>query len=240
MLFRSLPTYEEAGTIAEAVRGVLAAGEGVEVLVVDDSSPDGTAEVVRGLMGEGPVQLMERERKSGLASAYLDGFRRALEDGVDLVVEMDADLSHRPQDLRALLAGARSHHLAIGSRYVPGGSIPDWPLARRLLSRGGNLYARLLLGLPVADATSGFRVYRSDALRELLEEPVTSGGYAFQVELAYRAWRRGFSVGEVPITFADRTQGRSKLSRGIVVEALWKVAVWAVRDRVLRRRSGPP
>jgi len=233
-----LPTYEEAATIEEVVRGVRAAGERVEVLVVDDASPDGTAEIVRGLAGEGGVRLLEREGKRGLAGAYLDGFRLVLEDGYDLVVEMDADLSHRPQDLRALLAGARSHHVTIGSRYVPGGSIPDWGIGRQLLSRGGNLYARLLLGLPVADATSGFRVYRAEALRELVDPPPTADGYAFQVELAYRAWRLGMSVGEVPITFRDRTHGRSKLSRRIVVEALWKVLAWGARDRLLRRR--PP
>ena len=233
-----LPTYEEAATIGEVLDGVLAVGEEVEALVVDDGSPDGTADVVRVRMGEGRVSLLERREKSGLASAYLDGFRRALGEGFDLVVEMDADLSHRPRDLRALLAGARSHHVAIGSRYVPGGSIPDWSLARRALSRGGNLYARLLLGLPVRDATSGFRVYRAEALRELIDPPPTAEGYAFQVELAYRAWRRGLSVGEVPITFTDRTHGRSKLSRRIVVEALWRVPIWAIRDRLLRRR--PP
>lgn len=233
-----LPTYNEAATIGEVLDGVLGVGEGVEALVVDDGSPDGTAAVVRDRMGKGRVALLERDRKSGLASAYLTGFARALEAGYDLVVEMDSDLSHRPEDLRALLAGARSNHLTIGSRYVPGGSIPDWSLPRRLLSRGGNVYARLLLGLPVRDATSGFRVYRADALGELVARPPASEGYAFQVELAYRAWRGGMTVGEVPITFTDREHGQSKLSRGIVVEALWKVAGWAVRDRLLRRK--PP
>ncbi|HEX6261391.1 MAG TPA: apolipoprotein N-acyltransferase [Actinomycetota bacterium] len=233
-----VPTYDEAATIEEVVLGVRAVGERVEVLVVDDASPDGTAEIVRGLMGEGRVRLLEREEKRGLATAYLEGFRAALDEGYDLIVEMDADLSHDPGDLRALLAGARSHHVTIGSRYVPGGSIPDWGLGRRILSRGGNLYARLLLGLPVADATSGFRVYRADALRELIDPPPTADGYAFQIELAYRAWRLGMSVGEVPITFRDRTHGRSKLSQRIVAEALWKVMAWGVRDRLVRRR--PP
>lgn len=233
-----LPTYNEAGTIDEVLTGVLAAGERVEVLVVDDGSPDGTADRVRERMGQGRVALLEREAKAGLAGAYLAGFQRALEAGYDLVVEMDADLSHRPQDLRTILAGVRSHHVTIGSRYVAGGAIPDWSLPRRVLSLGGNLYARALLGLPVRDATSGFRAYRADALAELLDPPPTAEGYAFQVELAYRAWRRGLSVGEVPITFVDRTQGQSKLSRGIVLEALWRLAWWALRDRVLRR--SPP
>jgi apolipoprotein N-acyltransferase len=231
-----LPTYDEAETIEQVVRGVRAVGERVEVLVVDDASPDGTAELVRGMAAGDPrVGLVERPEKEGLASAYVTGFRRALESGHDLVVEMDADLSHRPEDLRALLAGAESHHLTIGSRYVPGGAIPDWSLGRRLLSRGGNLYARLLLGLPVRDATSGYRVFRREALAELTRDEVRADGYGFQIELAYRAWRAGFGVGEVPITFLDRTHGSSKLSRRIVFEALWKVLAWGIRDRVLRR-----
>ncbi len=226
-----LPTYNEAETIEEVVRGVLEAGDPAEVIVVDDGSPDGTADLVRGL-GEERVTLVERGAKRGLADAYLEGFGRALATDHDLVVEMDADLSHDPGRLPALLEGARRHHLVIGSRYVPGGSVREWTLARRLLSRGGNLYARLLLGLPVADATSGFRVYRAEALRELLAGGVSSDGYAFQIELTHRAWRAGMSIGEVPITFIDRRAGRSKLSRGVVLEALWKVLVWGARHRL--------
>lgn len=228
-----LPTYEEADTIGAVLEGVLGVGERVEAVVVDDASPDGTAEVARRVARDtGRVRLEERPGKQGLASAYLHGFGLALDRGFDLIVEMDADLSHRPEELPRLLEGAREHHVVIGSRYVPGGAIPDWTLPRRALSRGGNRYARLLLGLPVADATSGYRVYRREALEELLAGGVTSEGYAFQVELAYRAWRAGMSVGEVPITFSDRRHGRSKLSRGIVAEALWKVLAWAIRDRV--------
>lgn len=232
-----LPTYEEADTIADAIAGVLAAGERVRVIVVDDASPDGTAGIVRTL-GEPRVTLLERPGKQGLASAYRLGFEQALAAGDDLVVEMDADLSHDPADLPSLLEAAGDHHLVIGSRYVPGGSIPDWALGRRILSRGGNLYARILLGLPVADATSGYRVFRRDLLRTLVAEGVRTDGYAFQVELAYRAWRLGYAVGEVPITFRERRAGRSKLSRGIIVEALRKVLGWAVRDRLLRRGHG--
>jgi glycosyltransferase involved in cell wall biosynthesis len=179
---------------------------------------------------------MERPGKAGLASAYRDGFGRALAEGADVVVEMDADLSHRPEELPRLLEAARDHHLVIGSRYVAGGGIRNWGLLRRVLSRGGNLYARALLGLPVRDATSGYRAFRREALEELMGDWTRSEGYAFQIDLAYRAWRRGLSVAEVPITFEDRHAGASKLSRRIVFEALWQVLTWAVRDRLLRRK----
>jgi apolipoprotein N-acyltransferase len=233
-----LPTYNERETIEEVLERVLASDDRVDVTVVDDSSPDGTGDVVRKISERNPrVVLDERPEKGGLASAYLDGFVRAIEHGYDLIVEMDADLSHRPEDLPRLLEGAEGHHLVIGSRYVPGGRVRNWSLFRRILSRGGNLYSRTLLGMPVADATSGFRVYRWEALRELVTHQLRSEGYAFQVELAYRAWRRGMSVEEVPITFEERRHGHSKLSRTIVVEALWHVMAWAVRDRVLRRHT---
>jgi apolipoprotein N-acyltransferase len=233
-----LPTYNERDTIEEVLDRLLVADDRVDVTVVDDSSPDGTGDVVRKIADGNPrVVLDERPEKGGLASAYLDGFVRAIEHGYDLIVEMDADLSHRPEDLPRLLEGAGRHHLVIGSRYVPGGEVRNWSAFRRILSRGGNLYSRFLLGIPVADATSGFRVYRWEALRELVTHQLRSEGYAFQVELAYRAWRRGMSVGEVPITFEERRHGHSKLSRTIIIEALWQVLVWAVRDRVLRRQS---
>jgi glycosyltransferase involved in cell wall biosynthesis len=240
-----LPTFNERDTIEEAIGRTLAIasspespGGAIRVVVVDDSSPDGTGELVRRLArADGRVNLVERPGKAGLASAYREGFERALADGADLVVEMDADLSHRPEELPRLLDGARRHHLVIGSRYVRGGGIRNWGLLRRILSQGGNVYARMLLGFPVRDATSGYRVFRREALEELMRDRVRTEGYAFQVELAYRAWRRGFSVGEVPITFEDRRAGASKLSRRIVFEALWQVLVWALRDRVLRRAS---
>jgi apolipoprotein N-acyltransferase len=232
-----LPTYDERDTIEAVLERVLAADDRVDVTVVDDSSPDGTGDVVRKLADGNPrITLDERPEKGGLASAYLDGFVRAIEHGYDLIVEMDADLSHRPEELPRLLDAARHHHVVIGSRYIPGGEVWNWSLFRRVLSRGGNLYSRVLLGMPVADSTSGFRVYRLEALRELVTHQLRSEGYAFQVELAYRAWRRGMSVEEVPITFEERRHGHSKLSRTIVVEALWHVLVWAVRDRVLPGR----
>ena len=234
-----LPTYNERDTVEEVIGRILIADERVDIKVVDDSSPDGTGDIVRKLAEREPrVMLVDRPEKGGLASAYLDGFVLAISEGYDLVVEMDADLSHSPEELPALLRGAGDHHLTIGSRYVPGGRITNWGVLRRLLSRAGNWYVRLFLGLPVSDATSGFRVYRWEALRELVTHQLRSEGYAFQVELAYRAWRRGMVVGEVPITFEERRHGHSKISRAIVAEALWQVFVWAIRDRVLRRR--PP
>jgi apolipoprotein N-acyltransferase len=234
-----LPTYNERDTVEEVIDRVLAASDRVDVMVVDDSSPDGTGDMVRKIADRDTrVSLVERPEKGGLASAYLDGFVQAISKGYDLVVEMDADLSHRPEELPRLLEGAGTHHVTIGSRYVPGGRVQNWSLVRRALSRGGNLYVRLLLGLPVRDATSGYRVYRRDALRELINRQLRSEGYGFQIELAYRAWRRGMSVGEVPITFEERRHGHSKISRAIVLEALWQVMTWALRDRVLRQR--PP
>ena len=232
-----LPTYNERATIEEVIERVLAASDRVDVTVVDDSSPDGTGEIVRKIADREPrVSLQERPEKGGLASAYLDGFVLAIARGYDLVVEMDADLSHLPEELPRLLEGARTNHVTIGSRYIPGGRVQNWGLFRRVLSQGGNIYVRLLLGLPVRDATSGYRVYRREAIRELITHQLRSEGYGFQIELAYRAWRRGMAVGEVPITFEERHHGQSKISRGIVLEALWQVLVWAARDRFLRKR----
>jgi dolichol-phosphate mannosyltransferase len=228
-----LPTYDERVTIETVLRGVMAAGPGVDALVVDDSSPDGTAEVVRALMAAEPrIRLVERPRRQGLASAYLEGFSTALEEGYDLVVEMDSDLSHDPAELPSLLDAARTGaDMAIGSRYVPGGSVSNWSPARVALSKAGNLYARIALGIPIRDATSGFRVYRHDLLRELTGRPLRSEGYGFQIELALRAYRQGWAVAERPITFREREHGRSKLSRQIVLEALWLVARWGIRLR---------
>ncbi|MFN2545072.1 MAG: apolipoprotein N-acyltransferase [Actinomycetota bacterium] len=233
-----LPTYEERATIGAVISRVLSAAPGVDILVVDDSSPDGTAGVVRDIAeDESRVTLLERDRKDGLAGAYLAGFRLALERDYDLVVEMDADLSHQPEELPSLLEAAGGCDLVVGSRYVPGGSVTDWGFIRRALSRGGNVYARLVLGLPVADATSGFRVYRRELLQALLRRPVRAGGYGFQIELAYRAWLDGYAVGEAPITFREREHGHSKISRRIIVEALWLVTVWGLRDRLRRPRD---
>jgi dolichol-phosphate mannosyltransferase len=232
-----LPTYDERDTILPVATGVLAAVPSADVLVVDDNSPDGTAEAVAALAEQEPrVRLLRRTGKLGLASAYLAGFRIGLRDGYDVIVEMDADLSHQPSDLPRLVAGSSRFDLTIGSRYVPGGGVSNWSRARLALSRGGNAYARTLLALPVRDATSGFRAFRRQALDKLLSEPVTSEGYGFQIELVYRACRTGLSVGEVPITFRERQHGTSKISRAIVLEAMVQVASWGVRDRLARRR----
>ena len=232
-----LPTFDEADNIAEVLRRIRAATPEVDVLVVDDGSPDGTADLAEAAGREvGRVEVLRRPAKSGLGTAYRAGFRRAMATGYDVVVEMDADLSHDPsalpQLLRALDGGA---DLAVGSRYIPGGSIPDWKLHRRLLSRWGNRYASVVLDLDVRDATSGYRAYRVEVLRRVDLDAVRADGYGFQIEMAYEVARAGGRVVEVPISFTDRVRGTSKMSGRIVVEALVLVTWWAVRDRVVRR-----
>ena len=227
-----LPTYNERATIGAVLDGLTATGAELDVLVVDDGSPDGTGEIVRERSEADPhIRLVERPRKSGLASAYAVGFEGAIVEGYDLAVEMDSDLSHRPEELPKLLEAAQRHHLVIGSRYVPGGSVTNWSRARVTLSKAGNLYARFCLGFDLHDATSGFRVYRREALEEITATPVTSDGYGFQIELVYRAWNLGLSVGEMPISLREREHGLSKISRRIVVEALWLVTLWGLRAR---------
>jgi apolipoprotein N-acyltransferase len=231
-----LPTYDEARTIRNVIAGVLA-HPGVDALVVDDSSPDGTAGIVRELMaGEPRLRLIERPARAGLATAYEEGFGRALDEGYDLIVEMDSDLSHDPAQLGSLLEAARERcHLVVGSRYVAGGSVTNWSRIRLALSRTGNIYARVMLGIPVHDATSGYRAYRRPLLQDLVSEPFHADGYGFQVELVMRSWLNGWTIGEVPITFREREHGHSKLSRRIVVEALWLVTRWGVALRALGR-----
>ena len=227
-----LPTYDERATIGVVLDGLMALADRVEAVVVDDRSPDGTgALVLERAKAEPRIRLIERLAKSGLASAYFDGFRLALREDYDLVVEMDSDLSHRPEELPRLLAGAAEHDLTIGSRYVPGGSVTNWSRARVALSKAGNRYARFCLGVPMRDTTSGFRVYRRELLAHLMQDPVHSDGYGFQIELAYRAWNDGYDVGEVPITFREREHGHSKISRRIVAEALVLVTLWGLRAR---------
>jgi apolipoprotein N-acyltransferase len=231
-----LPTYNERETIGAVLDGVLSSGPEVDALVVDDGSPDGTGDFVEGIAeGHPRVRLLRRAGKQGLASAYLLGFRKGVDEGYDLIVEMDSDLSHRPEDLPKLLEGSDTYDLTIGSRYVPGGAVTNWSRARLALSRGGNRYTRLMLGMPVSDATSGYRSYRRALIEALLADGITSEGYAFQIELAYRAWREGFKVGEVPIVFRERQHGASKMSGRIVVEAMLNVTRWGFRDRLRRR-----
>jgi len=228
-----VPTYQEAGAI-EATLGALAAGApGVDALVVDDASPDGTADIVEDLAATRPrLHLLRRPGKAGLGPAYLAGFAWGLEHGYAAVVEMDADGSHDPAAVPALLAALGDADLVIGSRYVPGGRIPGWSLRRRWLSAAGNRYASVTLGLPVADLTSGFRAFRSALLAEVTAGSVHSGGYGFQIEMAYRAACAGARIVEVPICFVDRTEGSSKMSASIAVEALVRVTGWALRRRM--------
>lgn len=233
-----LPTFNEADNIDEVLRRLRAAVPDADVLVVDDSSPDGTADLADKVGGElGGIEVMRRPAKSGLGSAYRDGFRQGLTLGYDVMVEMDSDLSHDPDALPALLDAVRDGaSLALGSRYIPGGSIPDWSWHRRALSRWGNRYAARVLGMGIADATSGYRAYTAPALAEIDFHNVRADGYGFQIEMAYRVLRSGGTITEVPISFTDRVRGESKMSSRIVVEALVLVTGWGIRDRILRFR----
>jgi dolichol-phosphate mannosyltransferase len=220
-----LPTYNERENLEAMVRalGDLAL-EGLEVLVIDDASPDGTGDIADRLADEQPwVHVLHRERKEGLGPAYLAGFRRALELGADLVFELDCDFSHEPADVPRLAAAAKDADLVLGSRYVEGGGTRNWGLVRRFISRGGSLYAQVLLQLGVRDLTGGFKCYRRAVLETIDLDAITSRGYAFQIETTYRTLRAGFRVVEVPIVFADREVGGSKMSKAIVLEAIWKV-----------------
>jgi dolichol-phosphate mannosyltransferase len=220
-----LPTYNEVENLEPLVEAVLEKLPGsARVLVVDDGSPDGTGEVADRLADrEERVEVLHRPRKEGLGPAYIAGFRRALAGGAGLIVEMDADFSHDPAYLPRLLDASAHADLAIGSRYVPGGGVGDWGALRRAISRGGSAYARLVLGVGVRDLTGGFKCFRREVLEGIDLDAVRSRGYAFQVELTYRAIQRGFTVAEVPIVFRDRRVGRSKMDRSIVVEAIWRL-----------------
>jgi dolichol-phosphate mannosyltransferase len=228
-----LPTYNERENLDPMVRAL--GKHGVRVLVIDDASPDGTGELADRLAEElDYVDVLHRPRKEGLGPAYLDGFRRALADGADLILEMDCDFSHDPDDVPRLIAATDDADLVLGSRYVPGGAIGNWGLVRRAVSAGGSLYARLLLGVPIRDLTGGFKCYRREVLEAIDLASVSSRGYAFQIETTYRALRAGFRVVEIPITFVDREVGGSKMSRSIVLEGVWKVP--ALRLSALRGR----
>jgi dolichol-phosphate mannosyltransferase len=218
-----LPTYNERENLEAMLRAL--EPHDVHVLVVDDNSPDGTGELADRLAGELTfVSVLHRERKEGLGPAYIAGFRRALAEGAELVLEMDCDFSHDPADVPRLMEAAHGGaDVALGSRYVEGGSIDNWGLVRRAVSAGGSWYARMLLGVGVRDLTGGFKCYRRAVLERIDLDAIDSRGYAFQIETTYRALRAGFRVVEVPIRFADRTEGQSKMSRSIVAEAMWKV-----------------
>ena len=232
-----MPTYDEAPNIAEVLTRVRAAAPDVDLLVVDDSSPDGTAALARQTGAElGQIDVEVRGRKDGLGNAYRHGFRIGMDRGYDVLVQMDADLSHDPDALPSLLQALESGADAvIGSRYVPGGSVPHWPWYRRALSRYGNTYACAVLGMSVRDATAGFRAYRVDVLQDIDVFSTRAKGYGFQIETAYRVSRTGRHLTEVPITFTDRVRGYSKMSLTVAAEELLLVTWWGFRDRVLRR-----
>ena len=232
-----IPTVDEASNIVEVLRLVRASAPEADVLVVDGASSDGTADLAERTGAElGRIRVLRQPVRNGIGGAYRAGFELGLSEGYDVLVEMDAELSHDPTDLPTLLASAHGGaRLAIGSRYVPGGATPFWPWHRLLLSRGGNRYVNLVLGLGVRDATAGFRAYRAATLEEIDHRTTRADGYAFQVEMAYRVARTGGGIAEHPITFRDRVRGTSKMSGRIVVEAMLLVTSWAIRDRVLRR-----
>jgi dolichol-phosphate mannosyltransferase len=236
-----VPTYNEALSIPTLLQRTLAADARVDVLVVDDGSPDGTADIVQAMMAEEPrLHLLPRTSKQGLGTAYRAGFDWGLARRYDALMEMDADLSHPPEKIPELLDTLGSADVAIGSRYVPGGRTVNWSRARSALSRAGNAYVRLALRLPIHDATGGFRAYRRAVLRTLDLGSIQSNGYCFQVEMAHRAWREGFTVVEVPIAFTDRAAGESKMKSQIVVEALARVTGWALVGGRCRMRTRHP
>jgi dolichol-phosphate mannosyltransferase len=217
-----LPTYNERENVEPMLRAL--GDKGVQVLVIDDNSPDGTGELADRLADElDYVGVLHRERKEGLGPAYLAGFRRALADGAELVLEMDCDFSHDPKDVPRLVAAAADADVVLGSRYVGGGAVRNWGALRRFVSAGGSWYARVVLGAPVRDLTGGFKCYRRAVLERIDLDAIDSKGYAFQIETTYRALRAGFRVVEIPITFVDREAGGSKMSKAIVAEAIWKV-----------------
>ncbi|WP_069816586.1 polyprenol monophosphomannose synthase [Streptomyces sp. TP-A0874] len=235
-----IPTFNEAENVKATVGRVRAAVPEAHVLIADDNSPDGTGKLADELAAEDErVRVLHRKGKEGLGAAYLAGFRWGIEHGYDVLVEMDADGSHQPEELPRLLTALGGADLVLGSRWVPGGRVVNWPKYREMLSRGGSTYSRFLLGVPIRDVTGGFRAFRRKTLEGLDMAAVASQGYCFQVDLAWRAVKAGFHVVEVPITFVDREHGSSKMSRDIVAEALWRVTAWGVGSRVDRLLGRP-
>ena len=230
-----IPTYNESENIPRLIPQVLEQAEGIEVLVVDDGSPDGTGGIVRRMGEKDPrVHLLERSAKMGLGTAYVDGFRYALAGNYDFVFEMDADFSHNPNEIPAFLARAREADLVVGSRYTNGVRVLNWPMQRLLLSWTANVWTRFWTGLPLNDATGGFKCYRIEVLKGINLDSIRSNGYAFQIEMSYMAWRKGFRLGEIPIVFLDRLAGKSKMSKHIVYEAFFML--WKLRFRGMLNR----
>lgn len=233
-----VPTYNEAENLAWIIGRLRAAEPDVDVMIVDDSSPDGTGEIADGLAAADPrVQVVHRTEKAGLGAAYLHGFRVALEQGYDVIGEMDADGSHQPEQLYRLRSALLDADLVIGSRYVPGGSIVNWPLFRRMLSAFGNLYVRLLLGIAVRDSTAGYRLFRRTTLEKIDLTSVNVTGYVFQTDLAWRTLQSGLVVREVPIEFIERVRGHSKMSRSVAIESLQRITWWGLKQRATRVRG---
>lgn len=234
-----IPTYNEVENLAEVVARVRQAVPEVDILVVDDGSPDGTGALADELAAaDSQVRVLHRTAKEGLGAAYKHGFRVALDAGYDLIGEMDADGSHQPEELPRLFAAIEDADLVIGSRWIPGGSVVNWPWHRMLLSRGGNLYTRALLGIGVRDATAGFRLFRRTTLEAIGVEGVQALGYVFQVELAYRTLRAGLRVTEVPIEFVERARGDSKMTPEVARESLSRITRWGIGERIHRRSRG--
>jgi dolichol-phosphate mannosyltransferase len=234
-----IPTYNEAENLAWIVGRMRVARPEIDVLVVDDGSPDGTGPIADELAAADPqVQVLHRTAKAGLGAAYLHGFRVALDAGYDVIGEMDADGSHQPEQLHRLLEALEGADLVIGSRWIPGGSVVNWPLNRKLLSRGGNLYVRVLLGISVRDATAGFRLFRRTTLEKIDLDAVQSTGYVFQTDMVARTLAAGLVVREVPIEFVERVRGDSKMSGAVATESLKRITAWGLRERRDQVRRG--
>jgi dolichol-phosphate mannosyltransferase len=233
-----MPTYNERDNIETMAARVRAAVPGADLLVVDDNSPDGTGEIAEKLAAGDPhVHVLHRPGKAGLGTAYIAGFQWALDRGYDAIVEMDADGSHQPDELPRLLAALSGADLVLGSRWVPGGTVENWPRSREVLSRAANLYARLALGISVRDATGGYRAYRAETLRAIGLPGIRSQGYCFQVDLVLRTIRAGLRVTEIPITFVERVRGVSKMDRAVMTEAFWRIAQWGIAARLESLRA---
>ncbi|MFH1313422.1 MAG: polyprenol monophosphomannose synthase [Candidatus Eisenbacteria bacterium] len=227
-----VPTYNERENISKLVPVLLDIGPDIGLLVVDDNSPDGTAEYVESVAAANPrVELLRRPEKMGLGSAYITGFKEALRRGATYIVQMDADFSHDPNYIQDLLKAMDESDLALGSRYVKGVNVVNWPMHRLLLSYFANVYTRIVIGMPIHDATSGFKCFKREVLEAIKMEEIISDGYCFQIEMTFRAWLRGFRIKEVPIVFVDRHSGSSKMSNRIIREAIWKV--WWLRLKAL-------
>ena len=236
-----MPTYNERQNLEIIAGRVRASTPDAELLVVDDNSPDGTGDLADKIAEtDRRVHVMHRTEKAGLGRAYVAGFTWALERGYDVIVEMDADGSHRPEDLPRLLSALDSADAVIGSRYVPGGTVVNWPKSREFLSRGANLYNRMLLGITVRDATGGYRAYRASTLRRLDLNNIESAGYCFQIDMTLRVLQAGLKLVEIPITFVERERGASKMSSGVIREAFFRVAQWGITARLHGRTAGAP